>query len=553
MRSERRKFRIVLPFAILFTTLAVVSLGCVSGTPPEETWNKTFGGYSAEHAPSAQQTSDGGYILVGDTMSYGAGESDFWLVKTDSEGNKEWDRTFGGTGLEWAYSVQQTSDGGYILVGGTRSYGAGESDFWLVKTDSNGNKEWDRTYGGTKSDSARSVQQTSDGGYILVGGTRSYGAGSNDVWLVKTDSGGNMEWDRIFGGTDSEWVYSVQQTSDNGYILAGVTGSYGAAGYNFWLVKTDLEGNKEWDKTFGGNSDDCAESVQQTSDGGYILAGGTMSYGADGYNFWLVKTDSEGDKEWDKTFGGTDSEWARSVQQTSDGGYILAGDTVSYGAGDFWLVKTDLEGNKEWDKTFGGTDDDRACFVQQTSDGGYILVGDTVSYGAGLRNVWLIKVGGTDAAPPPAKATELAETSTPAQIPTSEQKDKTTQTIEFVGGVIFLAAIALLAGMLVVKFHKKRREEPKHDDRKHETHKKSAGSVKDDTRPYYYKVLDVNTDASQDEIKKAYRRLSMLYHPDTSTDPDAEKKMKEINKAYDVLSNPDKRARYDNFENTFKG
>jgi len=455
MKSERRKFRIVLLFAILSTTLAFVSLGCASGTPPEETWNKTFGGYSAERALSAQQTSDGGYILAGDTRSYGAGESDFWLVKTDLEGNKEWDATFGGTGLEWAHSVQQTSDGGYILAGYTSSYGAGESDFWLVKTDSNGNKEWDRTYGGTKSDSARSVQQTSDGGYILAGDTMSYGAGSNDVWIVKTDSGGNMEWDRIFGGTDSEWVRSVQQTSDNGYILAGVTGSYGADGYNFWLVKTDSEGNKGWDRTFGGNSDDLAESVRQTSDGGYILAGVTMSYGTGRFDFWLVKTDSDGDKEWDRTFGGTDTEWALSVQQTSDDGYILTGVTGSYGAGDFWLVKTDSEGNMEWDKTFGGTDDDRACFVQQTSDDGYILIGDTVSYGAGFRNVWLIKVGGTDTAPLPAKATKLAETSTPAQIHTPERNDKTTQTIELVGGIIFLAAAALLAGMLWVNSIKK--------------------------------------------------------------------------------------------------
>jgi len=501
MKSERSEFGIVLLFVAIFTTLAFVSLGCASGIPPDEAWNKTFGGYSAERAFSAQQTSDGGYILAGDTRSYGAGDSDFWLVKTDSEVNKEWDRTFGGAGLEWARSVQQTSDGGYILAGYTKSYGAGESDFWLVKTDSEGNKEWDRT----------------------------------------------------FGGTDLEEAYSVQQTSDGGYILAGNTGSYGAGGFDFWLVKTDSEGNKEWDKTFGGTDGDIAQSAQQTSDGGYILAGNTMSYGAGKFDFWLVKTDSEGNKEWDKTFGGTDTEWACSVQQTSDDGYILAGVAGSYGVGDFWLVKTDSEGNKEWDKTFGGTSDDRACFAQQTSDGGYILAGDTRSYGAGFRNVWLIKVGGTDIAPLPAEATELAETSTPAQIPTSEQKNKTTQTIGFVGGIIFLAAAALLAGMLVGKFHKKRRDEPKRDERKHETHKKSARSTKDDTRPYYYKVLDVSTDASRDEIKKAYRRLSMLYHPDASTDPDAEKKMKEINKAHDVLSDPDKRARYDNFENTFKG
>jgi len=372
-------------------------------TAPDEVWNKTFGGASTERGWSVQQTSDGGYILAGDTRSYGAGGSDFWLVKTDSNGNKEWDNTFGGTGLEWACSVQQTSDGGYILAGHTDSYGAGGSDFWLVKTNSDGNKEWDTTFGGANSDSARLIQQTSDGGYILAGCTGSYGATCNsDFWLVKTDSEGAKQWDRTFSGFCSDAAESVQQTSDSGYILAGYTDSYGDSGFDFWLVKTDSSGNKEWDKSFGGTNRDEAYSVQQTSDGGYILAGNTKSYGAGGSDFWLVKTDSSGDKEWDKTFGGTSTELARSVRQTSDGGYILAGCTGSYGAGslDAWLVKTDSDGNKEWDMTFGGTDDDRAQSVRQTSDGGYILAGSMALFSAGPGHAWLIKVGGVSTSTP---------------------------------------------------------------------------------------------------------------------------------------------------------
>jgi hypothetical protein len=308
---------------------------------PEEEWNRTFGGTYGELAYSVQQTSGGGYIIAGITWSYGAGYGDFWLVKTDSSGKEEWNRTFGGTYEDRAHSVQQTSDGGYIIAGTTDSYGAGHYDFWLVKTDSSGKEEWNRTFVGIDWDEAYSVQQTSDGGYIIAGYTDSYGVGSSYFWLVKTDSSGKEEWDRTFGGTYKDRAYSVQQTSDGGYIIAGYTHSYGAGSGDFWLVKTDSSGKEEWDRTFGGTYWDRAHSVQQTSDGGYIIAGETESYGAGSIDFWLVKTDSSGKEEWNRTFGGTDGDWTESVQQTSDGGYIIAGTTDSYGAGygDFWLIK----------------------------------------------------------------------------------------------------------------------------------------------------------------------------------------------------------------------
>ena len=239
MKSEKRKFRMLLLFAVVFTTLAFVSIGCASGTPPEEAWNKTFGGTSYDGASSVQQTFDGGYILAGYTYSYGAGSSDFWLVKTYSDGSKQWDKTFGGNDYDCIFSVQQTSDGGYILAGVTGSYGAGNGDLWLVKADSEGNEQWNRTFGGIDPDCAVSVQQTSDDGYILAGYTESYGAGRSDFWLVKTDSKGNKEWDKTFGGTDHDEVSSVQQTSDGGYILAGDTMSYDTGNGDFWLVKTD--------------------------------------------------------------------------------------------------------------------------------------------------------------------------------------------------------------------------------------------------------------------------------------------------------------------------
>ena len=367
----------------------------------EKEWDKTFGGPGNDFAESVQQTSDGGYILAGYTESYGAGDYDFWLVKVDSNGNKQWDKTFGGTDKENEASVQQTSDGGYIIAGNTFSYGAGSYDIWLIKTNSNGEKLWDKTFGGASYERVWSAQQTSDGGYIIAGNTKSYGAGDNDVWLIKTNSNGEKLWDKTFGGTNYDDARSVQQTSDGGYILAGSTESYGAGKRDVWLIKTDSNGNKQWDKTFGGTDIDWVKSVQQTSDGGYILAGSTFSYGAGDGDVWLIKIDSNGNKQWDKTFGGTEFDKAFSVQQTSDSGYILIGETESYGAGDddIWLIKTDSNGNKQWDKTFGGASLDFASSVQQTSDGGYILIGSTELYGAGEDDLWLIKIKGKQKEP----------------------------------------------------------------------------------------------------------------------------------------------------------
>jgi hypothetical protein len=203
-------------------------------------------------------------------------------------------KTYGGTDDDRAYSVQQTSDGGYILAGFTASFGAGGYDIFLIKTDANGNIQWAKTFGGTYSDRATSVQQTSDGGYIVAGGTWSFGAGSNDIFLIKTDAKGNIQWAKTYGGTADDLASSVQQTSDGGYIVVGYTYSFGAGGYDIFLIKTDAKGNIQWAKTYGGATDDGASSVQQTSDGGYIVAGWTYSFSAGDDDIFLIKMNARG-------------------------------------------------------------------------------------------------------------------------------------------------------------------------------------------------------------------------------------------------------------------
>jgi hypothetical protein len=355
---------------------------------------RTYGGADNDWAHSVQQTSDGGYIVAGYTESFGAGGRDIFLIKTDANGNIIWAKTYGGTDWDEAYSVQQTSDGGYIVAGFTSSFGEGDGDFdiFLIKTDANGNLEWAKTYGGEYSDVAFSVQQTSDGGYIVAGFTSSFGEGWEDIFLIKTNEFGDVEWAKTYPLRDYDWANSVQQTSDGGYIVAGMTYYFLAGDWDIFLIKTDESGDVEWAKTYGGWSDDNAYSVQQTSGGGYIVAGLTNSFGAGYDDIFLIKTDANGNIIWAKTYGGTGDDRAYSLQQISDGGYILAGLTNSFGAGgsDIFLINTDANGNIIWAKTYGGTFNDWAYSLQQISDGGYILAGLTNSFGAGGSDIFLI-------------------------------------------------------------------------------------------------------------------------------------------------------------------
>jgi len=364
-------------------------------TPPNEVWNKTFGGNEYDDGWSVQQTTDEGYIITGRTYSYGTGGS-VWLIKTDINGTKQWSKTFGGSSIDMGWSVQQTTDEGYIITGNTRSYGAGSYDVWLIKTDSNGNEEWDKTFGGTSEDYGRSVKQCFDGGYIITGFTESYGAGYIDVIIIKTNETGIEQWIKTFGGTEVDYGFDVLQIPEGGYIITGSTESYGPGYSDVWLIKIDENGNEIWNKTFGGSYDDYGYSVKQTNDGGFIITGSKSTYGSNLIDVWLIKTNETGIEQWNKTYGGNSDDEAMSVQQTMDGGYIITGFTESYGAGssDVWLIKTDANGTMEWNKAIGGTAADEGHFVCQTVDDCYILTGKTRSYGHGGSDfdVWLIKV-----------------------------------------------------------------------------------------------------------------------------------------------------------------
>jgi len=379
---------------IFFVFISILILLQFSAVKVYPGWFKHYGGTNQDVGTCIDQTSDGGYIVTGYSESFSNGGEDFAIYKLDSDGNKTWFKYYGGTSNDRGFSIQEISGGGYIVAGLTWSYSYGDYDFAIYKLDSNGNKIWFKHYGGTLSDEGRSIQQTSDGGYIVTGYTKSYTYGAEDFAIYKLDSNGNKVWFKHYGGSGTDRGRSIQQTSDGGYIAAGWTFSYTYGSGDFAIYKLDSNGNKVWFKHLGGTNSDMALSIQQTSEGGYIVCGSSQSYTNGGDDFAIYKLDSNGNNTWFKHYGGSNYDMAYSIQQTSDGGYIVAGTNPSYtyGYDDFGIYKLDSNGNKTWFKHYGGGSSDTGYFIQQTTDSGYITVGYTGSYTHGSDDFGIYKL-----------------------------------------------------------------------------------------------------------------------------------------------------------------
>jgi hypothetical protein len=364
-----------------------MAFSCLSAqNEPSITWTKTYGGSGIDRGYSIQQTQDTGYIITGWTNSFGDTiYGDVYLIKIDSTGNPQWQKNFGGIGEDRGFCCQQTKDLGYIIIGKSKSlatpYNAMD-DVYLIKTDSLGNLEWQKTFGDSNAEWGTWGQQTNDGGYIITGGIAFPNQPPlTDVYFIKTDSLGNLEWQKTYGGNYNDGGLCCQQTQDKGYIITGITQSFGDSIYSdVYLIKTDSLGNLKWQRTYGGSRKDWAFSVKQTNDKGYIITGYTYSFGDTLYSdVYLIKTDSLGNLSWQKNLGGNRSDRGLCVQQTTDTGYIIAGWTTITGElGDrdnVYILKTDSRGNLEWKHHYGTSFDDRGFSVQQTFDGSYIITG----------------------------------------------------------------------------------------------------------------------------------------------------------------------------------
>ena len=357
----------------------------------------TFNGVVDDDGKCVQQTNDGGYIITGCTESISHDENVF-LIKTNVYGIEEWRKDFGGLNWDEGESVRQTTDGGYVIAGTSYSPMFGDGDMYLIKVDGSGNEQWSKNFAPASSyyTEGNSIQQTNDTGYIICGTSV---VSDYNVYLVKTDVNGNEQWSQMFGGINFDEGKCVQQTNDDGYIVSGHTWDLGNSFSDILLLKIDSNGNQQWNKSIGGLNYDVAEFVQQTNDGGYIITGYTRDFSDTiglTSDIYLVKTDENGNELWSKTFGGFNVDEGKCIQQTNDGGFIIIGSTRSFSNGDndVYLIKTDGNGNEQWSKTFGGIGDDEGEYVQQTSDGGYIVTGSSESFGSIEKEVYLIKTDG---------------------------------------------------------------------------------------------------------------------------------------------------------------
>jgi hypothetical protein len=374
---------------IVIATL-VISINTFAQSP-DTVWTRLFGGTDNDFGYYVQQTFDNGYMMIGKTKSFGNGNFDIWFIKTDENGEETWSEVIDSSFSDEAQTGLQTPDSGYVIAGTYEV--AGLYDVLMIKLDKNGNHQWSKSFGGEGSEELFTVIQIYDGGFILSGNSDSFGS-SDDFWLIKTDNEGNTIWEKTYGGSQTDRCISTIQTSDSGYIMVGTTKSYGSGGDDIWIVKTDIDGNQIWSNYYGGNNDDGGYSIQKTNDNGYLITGFTYSFGSGGADLCLLKIDIAGNQQWLKTFGGTEDDIGFSICKTSDENFIIVGSTKSFGVinPDIWVIKVNQNGDQLWDKMIGGSDHDISPWIQQTNDGGYILAGYTYSFGAGLYDAWLLKL-----------------------------------------------------------------------------------------------------------------------------------------------------------------
>ncbi len=354
-------------------------------------FEKLFGGNGYDYGNSVVQTYDKGYVVAGTSSSFGNGSTDAYILKTDSLGNFLWHNTYGWINIDQLYSIEETNDSGLVVVGYTNSFGFGGYDMYLIKTDRLGNVEWWKTYGGNNWDFAYSVKQTNDGGYILAGGTYSYGAGDEDMFVVKTNSIGDTLWTKTYGGAEQDEAKSIIQTADGGYILTGFTKSFGDASGDIYTIKTDANGDTLWTYKFQGIYEDFSNQIIEKNNGDFIIGGSSKSIGMGGYDGVKIILNSAGNVIFSNYYGGSNDEEFYSIAESVGGRFAMLGYTKSYGVGlnDFVLyIENPYNGFHSG--TFGGTNIDIGKSIKNTKDNGYIICGNSASYSA-LDHIYLIK------------------------------------------------------------------------------------------------------------------------------------------------------------------
>ena len=365
----------------------------------EIVWDKTFGGSENDQGNCIIETSDGGYAITGVTESMGNGKQDLWVLKLDRDGELQWDKTFGGSENDQGNCIIETSDGGYAITGVTESTGNGKQDLWVLKIDRDGELQWDKTFGGSENDQGIGLLQKKENNHLVIGGwTESYGSIFADYWFLELNQKGGLIWDKIYGGDDVDKLHSLTIDNYSNLLGLGYTYSKGAGGKDAWLIKLDSEGNNIWDKTFGGTQDD--ELFQIISDKeAYFLIGYTYSKGAGGKDAWLIKLDYNGEIQWEQVYGEKNSEFAESLVLLNNNNIAFCGQKIRYcpkcssgGFSYYWVAQLDTNQEIKWQKIFLESSNSRPHKIIETKSSNILVMGNTINASDGKLDICLVKM-----------------------------------------------------------------------------------------------------------------------------------------------------------------